>query len=98
MKTITLDKPRELKFNFAAFVKLDEVHGINAMDPATYRNFTPKQAVAMVWAAQLHTPQALNLEAVASHMPTDTDEFVAMMNVVVSALSEALGATPDDKK
>lgn len=99
MKTqsLQLDKPREIKFNFAAFLALDEQCGLNAMDPATYRSFTPKQAVALVWAGQLHTAKPLSREQVAEHIPTDADEFVTMMTIVSESLGAALGAKANEK-
>lgn len=96
--TVALDKPRELLFDFAAFEALQRV-GINAMRPITYAEMAPTTGASLVWAGQLHYgKKALTREQVCKYMPTTTDGYYSMMEVVAKQLGKALGVKSDAKK
>lgn len=78
------------RFTFEAFVALAP-YGVNPMRPATYASFPPKVGVAFVWAGQLHYNKPLPYEAVMAMMPTDTDQYYALMEKVAHALKQAIG-------
>lgn len=88
----------EMRFTFPVFDRLNREHGINAMRPSTYIDFTPSTGASLVWAGQLHTKKPLTREQVVKLMPTDTDEYFAMMEVVAGQLNAALGVKKDDEE
>jgi len=96
--TIKLDVERSLRYDFHSILKLDELDGINLMSPATYKDFSPKQVVALVWAGQLHTPQPLTRAEVAKRIPSNVDAYLGVINAIATAIAEALDRPVDDAK
>lgn len=89
---VKLDTERELRYDFRAFVAMDEDCGINPMDPKTYADFSPRKIQALVWAGQLHTKNPLTKERVLEFLPTDGAALVRVMESVSEALARALEA------
>ena len=87
----------ELRYTFPVFDRLQREHGINAMRPSTYIDFSPSTGASLVWAGQLHVKKPLTREQVLKLMPTDTDAYAAMMEVVAFALNRALGGKTADE-
>ena len=88
---VKLDTDRELRYDFRAFVAMDEDCGINPMDPKTYADFSPRKIQALVWAGQLHTKNPLTKERVVEFLPTEGEALVKVMEAVSDALARALG-------
>jgi hypothetical protein len=83
-----------LRYDFQAFLRLDEECGLNAMSPASYRDFSPKQMVALVWAGQT-SKKPLTRPEVAKLMPCDADNYLLIATAVADALGAAINA-PDE--
>jgi hypothetical protein len=93
--TVQLDKERELVFDNAAILELDEVCGINVMRPSTYYAISPKQLRDLVWAGQLHTKKPLTRAQVGSYLPLESEAYAAMAQAVADAVSRAI-LTPEE--
>ncbi len=85
-----------LRYNFQAFLRLEEECGINAMSPKSYQDFSPKQMVALIWAGQTAT-KPLSRSDIAKLMPCDADHYLDIATTVAEALGAAINA-PDDTK
>lgn len=88
----------EPRFTFESFDRMNMEHGVNALRASSYINFDPSVGATLVWGCQLHTKKPLTREQILKHMPTDTDEYVAMMTVVARALNRALGGDRNAQK
>ena len=85
-----------IHYDFKAFLRLDEECGINALSPSSYRDFSPKQMVAIIWAGQT-APKPLSRDQIAKLMPCDADSYLTIAVAVAEALGEAING-PDDAK
>lgn len=85
-----------LRYDFQAFLRLEEECGINALSPRSYQDFSPKQIVALIWAGQVAT-KPLSRPDIAKLMPCDADRYLAIATVVAEALGTAINS-PDDSK
>jgi hypothetical protein len=96
MPTVKLDRERTLRFDFNAFITLDEVCKINvyALD---MRTLSPLQIRDLVWCAQLHTDKPLTRERVGKYLPTTIEEMLEVRKALIDAISESYGAGDDQK-
>lgn len=85
-----------LHYDFRAFLRLDEECGINALSPASYRDFSPKQIVALIWAGQTAT-KPLSRAEIAKLLPCDADNYLTIAITVAEALGKAIDGPGDDK-
>lgn len=83
-----------LRYDFRAFLRLDEECGINAMSPSSYRDFSPKQMVALIWAGQT-APRPLSRSEIAKLIPCDADTYLTIAMTVAEALGAAINASDD---
>lgn len=86
----------EIHFDFKAFLRLDEECGINALSPSSYRDFSPKQMVAIIWAGQTAT-KPLRRDQIAKLMPCDADNYLTIAIAVAESLGEAINGSNDAK-
>lgn len=86
----------ELHYTFPAFDRMNREYGVNAMRPSTFISLDPSAGATLVWGGQLHTKKPLTRDQVVKLMPTDTEEYAAMMEVVAMQLNRALGDKTDE--
>lgn len=94
--TVTLDKPRTLRFDAESFIRLDEECGIDAYR-LDLRAMTPKQTRDLVWAGQLHTPKPLTREQVTKHLPTEAKAVIELRVTAYGELLKAMGFKGDEE-
>jgi len=63
---IELDKPRNLRFDFAAFMAFEKETGKNILQENVWGNITATDLVTLLWAALKHEDKDLTLEQVGS--------------------------------
>lgn len=67
--TLALDRERELRLDFNALGKFEQVSGRSALDPATWSSPRALDIAALVWAAQTAAAEAPYL--IAGRMPPE---------------------------
>lgn len=90
MPSVKLDKVRQIRFDFEAFIALEEVckTDIQALD---WRKLTPVQVRDLVWVGQLHTAKPLDREKVGSFLPTNRDKLAEVKAALMDAVMDAYG-------
>lgn len=92
---ITLDKPRTVKFDFNANVKLETETGINTLleNPLHRDHFNSAMLRAMLWAGLLREDKTLTIEQVGEMITTanSTDAMRAVFGAWTETLPEADG-------
>ncbi len=83
---ITLDKERNFKLDFRAFMAFEKVSGKNVLAANVWQDMTASGLVTLLWAGLLHEDPNLTLEEVAA--------FIHPGNIqtVVDVLQEGFGA------
>lgn len=91
--TITLDRPRVLRFDLNAMVSFEEASGKSLFDPSfQLHSMSAKDLRAMLWACLLHDDSSLTLEDVGTMISTDN------MADVSAKLNEAFEvAMPEER-
>lgn len=86
---ITLDKERELRFDYTALCALEETCQINIYKAGLFDEISPSRTRDLVWAAQLSTEKPLTREQVAKYLPTKPELLMGCVEVVANALRDA---------
>jgi len=69
--SIELDKPRNLKFDFAALMAFEKETGKNVLSDNVWQDMSATDLVTLLWAALKHEDKELTLEQVGSMIHFD---------------------------
>jgi len=91
--SLTLDKPRTLKFDLNAFAELEEIYGSMEQAFAAMQSGSMKAARTLLWAGLLHEDENLTPRQVGALVTLDNMEPV--MDAISTALLDAMPASEE---
>jgi hypothetical protein len=95
---IALDKPRTVKFDFNANVKLEKETGVNTLmeNPIDKDHMNGAMLRAMLWAGLLHEDKVLTIEQVGAMITSRNSN--AVLVAVIDAWTETLPEAREGKE